>query len=181
MKWSLRLGIHHDAWKCSIMVIIPKPNKPSYSVPGAYHPIQLLECLSKLLEKIVVKHLMFDCSHYHLIPPEQFRGVASALCIDAGLSLMHDIEYALNHNLQASLLTIDVKGFFDSFDPLLYGIPTSNYLLGLLFPLWERDNNPHWFFHFPFPPYSHQCPSGIPMLSHSISRIFSPYSPETCS
>ena len=114
MKWLLRLGIHHDAWKHLIMVIILKPNKPSYSIPGAYHPIQLLECLSKLLEKIVAKRLMFDCSHHHLIPPEQFGGVASASCIDAGLSLTHDIEYTLNRNLQASLLTIDVKGFFDN-------------------------------------------------------------------
>ena len=70
MKWSLHLGIHHDAWKRSIMVIIPKPNKPSYSAPGVYRPIQLLECLGKLLEKIVVKRLMFDCSRYHLISPE---------------------------------------------------------------------------------------------------------------
>ena len=114
MKWLLCLGVHHDAWKRLIMVIIPKPNKPSYSVSGAYCPIQLLECLGKLLEKIVAKRLMFDCSHYHLIPPEQFGGVASASCIDVGLSLTHDIEYALNHNLQASLLTIDVKGFFDN-------------------------------------------------------------------
>ena len=40
--------------------------------------------------------------------------MASASCVDAGLSLTHDIEYALNRNLQASLLTIDVKGFFDN-------------------------------------------------------------------
>ena len=114
LKWSLRLGVHHNDWKKSIMVIIPKPNKPSYSIPGAYRPIQLLECLGKLLEKIVAKRLMFECSRYNLVPPEQFGGVSSASCVDAGLSLTHDIEHALNRKLTASLLTIDVKGFFDN-------------------------------------------------------------------
>ena len=96
------------------MVIIPKPNKPSYSVPKAYRPIQLLECLRKLLEKIVAKRMMFDCSQFNLIPPVQFGGVLGASCVDAGLSIVHDIEGALNRTLTASLLTIDVKGFFDS-------------------------------------------------------------------
>ena len=69
LKWSLRLGVHHSDWKQAVMVIIPKPNKSSYSIPKAYCPIQLLECLGKLLEKIVAKRLMFDCSRYDLIPP----------------------------------------------------------------------------------------------------------------
>ena len=114
LKWSLRLGVHHEDWKKVVMVIIPKSNKPSYSVPKAYRPIQLLECLGKLLEKIVAKRMMFDCSHFNLIPPEQFGGVSGASCVDAGLSIVHDIEGALNRTLTASLLTIDVKGFFDS-------------------------------------------------------------------
>ena len=114
LRWSLRLGIHHDDWKKAIMVVIPKPNKPSYSVPKAYQPIQLLECLGKLLEKIVAKRLMFDCSHFDLIPAEQFGGVSGASCVDTGLSIVHDIKGAINRTLTASLLTIDVKGFFDN-------------------------------------------------------------------
>lgn len=38
----------------------------------------------------------------------------AASCIDAGLSLTHDIESALNRGHTASLLTVDVKGFFDN-------------------------------------------------------------------
>ena len=40
----------------------------------------------------------------------------AASCVDAGLSLTHDIEQALNRGHTASLLTVDVKGFFDNFN-----------------------------------------------------------------
>jgi hypothetical protein len=61
LDWSLKLGIHHDSWKTAITVVIPKPNKKDYMNPRSYRPIQLLECLGKLLEKIVAKRLSFDC------------------------------------------------------------------------------------------------------------------------
>ena len=57
---------------------------------------------------------MFDCAKFSLMPPEQFGGVMAASCTDAGLSLSHDIESALNRGHTASLLTVDVKGFFDN-------------------------------------------------------------------
>ena len=46
----------------------------------------------------------------------------AASCVDAGLSLTHDIEQALNRGHTASLLTVDVKGFFDNINhqQLLY-------------------------------------------------------------
>ena len=114
LNWSLALGIHFPQWKKAITMVIPKPNKPDYSNPHAYRPIQLLECLSKLLEKIVAKRILYDCSRLGLIPPEQFGGVSSASCPDAGLALVHDVHESLNHSLCLSLLTLDVKGFFDS-------------------------------------------------------------------
>ena len=114
VRWSVRLGFHHPDWKTSIMTVLPKPNKPDYASPRAYRPIQLLECLGKLVEKIVARRLMFDCAKFSLLPPEQFGGAMAASCIDAGLSLTHDIESALNRGHTASLLTVDVKGFFDN-------------------------------------------------------------------
>lgn len=114
VRWSIRLGFHHPDWKSAVMVVLPKPHKPDYAAPRAYRPIQLLECLGKLVEKIVARRLMFDCAKHSLMPPEQFGGVMAALCIDAGLSLTHDIESALRRGHTASLLTVDVKGFFDN-------------------------------------------------------------------
>jgi len=114
LKWSLSLGTHHCQWKSAITVVIPKPNKPSYSNPRAYRPIQLLECLGKLLEKIVAKRITFNVGKFELVPFEQFGGRSAASCTDAGLSLVHDVELAWKHGKVASFLAIDIKGFFDN-------------------------------------------------------------------
>ena len=114
MKWSVRLGTHNSRWKCSVIVVLLKPGKPRYDLPKSYRPIQLLECLGKLLEKIVTKCLTFDCGKYEILPPEQFGGRSVSSCIDAGLTLTHDIEHAWKRGFDASVLTIDIKGFFDN-------------------------------------------------------------------
>jgi hypothetical protein len=49
----IRLGHHPSKWKEATVVIIPKPNKPDYSLAKAHRPISLLETLSKLMEKAV--------------------------------------------------------------------------------------------------------------------------------
>ena len=114
LQWSLELGLHHPDWKHSICVVIPKPGKPSYSSPRSFRPIQLIDCLGKLLEKVVAKRISFNCSRLGLIPPEQFGRVSSASAPDAGLVLSHDVTESLNRGLSSSLLTLDVKGYFDS-------------------------------------------------------------------
>ena len=114
LKWSLSLSIHHQQWKSAMTVVIPKPNKPSYSNPRAYRPIQLLDCFGKLLKKIVTKRITFNVGKYELVPFEQFSGRSAASCTDAGLSLVHDIELAWKHGKVASFLAIDIKGFFDN-------------------------------------------------------------------
>jgi hypothetical protein len=46
-------GYHPRCWRQAMTVIIPKPNKPDYSDPKAYQPIALLNCLGKILEKLM--------------------------------------------------------------------------------------------------------------------------------
>ena len=110
----LRAGFHAPQWRSSITVVIPKPGKPSYSSPRAYRPIQLLECLGKILEKIIASRLMFDISKFNLVPHEQFGGRRASSCTDAALSLTHDIQSGWKKGLVSSFLCIDVKGFFDN-------------------------------------------------------------------
>jgi hypothetical protein len=38
-------------------VIIPKPNEPDYSLIKAYRPIALLNCLGKVMEKLMATRL----------------------------------------------------------------------------------------------------------------------------
>ena len=65
----LDFSYHPLLWHQALVVVIPKPNKPDYSSPRAYRPISLLECFSKLLEKIIANRLSFDSIHFPIIPP----------------------------------------------------------------------------------------------------------------
>jgi hypothetical protein len=106
---------HHPAcWKEAKVVAIPKPDKPDYSLPKAHRPISLLETMSKLLEKVVAKRMQHDIVAHELIHTNQFGGRAHSSCLDAGLTLLHDVQSAHRAGLKAGILLFDVRGFFDN-------------------------------------------------------------------
>jgi len=53
----INLGHWPNHFKHSSMVIIPKPNKPAYDNPESFHPIVLLNTISKLIEKVIAERL----------------------------------------------------------------------------------------------------------------------------
>jgi hypothetical protein len=110
----LRLGHHPARWKEAKVVAIPKPDKLDYSPPKAHWPILLLETMSKLLEKAIAKRMQHDIVVHELIHTNQFSGHAHSLCLDAGLTLLHDVQSAHRAGLKARILLFDVRGFFDN-------------------------------------------------------------------
>jgi hypothetical protein len=110
----LLLGHHLVRWKEAKVVAIPKLDKPDYSLPKAHRPILLLETMSKLLEKAVAKRMQHDIVAHELIHTNQFGGRAHSSCLDAGLTLLHDVQSAHRAGLKAGILLFDVRGFFDN-------------------------------------------------------------------
>jgi hypothetical protein len=51
----LSLGYHPKAWRTVAIAVVPKLGKEDYSLPKCYRLVALLECLGKLLEKVVAK------------------------------------------------------------------------------------------------------------------------------
>ncbi|KAG2741478.1 hypothetical protein P692DRAFT_20651939, partial [Suillus brevipes Sb2] len=49
----LEFGHHPSSLKIAVISVVPKPRKADMSDPRSYRPISLLECLSKLLEKVI--------------------------------------------------------------------------------------------------------------------------------
>lgn len=96
------------------MVVIPKSNKTDYSSAKAHRPISLLETMSKLLEKAIAKRVQNEIVAHDLIPSIQFGGRSHSLCLDAGLTLLHDIQAAHAAGLKVGMVLFDVKGFFNS-------------------------------------------------------------------
>jgi ribonuclease HI len=106
-------GYHPTDFCLSITFILRKVNKLDYTKLRAYQPIALLQCLGKVVEK-----LMADCiSHFALtrdiIPPTQFGGAPGCSSIDAALTLCHDTELVWNHRETVLILTFDITGYFD--------------------------------------------------------------------
>jgi hypothetical protein len=110
----IRLGHHPIKWKEATVVVIPKLNKTDYSLAKAHRPIFLLKTMSKLMEKAVAKHFQYDIVKEGLIHTNQFGGRTHLSCLDAGLTLIHDVQVAHAAGLKAGILLFDVKGFFDN-------------------------------------------------------------------
>jgi hypothetical protein len=95
-------------------VVVPKPGKDDYSLPKCYRLIALLECLGKLLEKVVARCLTYDITVLSLIPFTQFGAHPHSSTIDAGLCLMHDVEMAHALRSVCGTLLFDIQGFFNN-------------------------------------------------------------------
>ena len=110
----VRLAYHPPRWKEAKVVVIPKPDKADYSLAKAHRPISLLEAMSKLMEKAVAKRMQHDIVAHKLIPANQFGGRMHSSCLDAGITLIHDVQTAHAAGLKAGILLFDVRGFFDN-------------------------------------------------------------------
>jgi ribonuclease HI len=127
-------GYHPQIWRQSIAIALRKPNKPDYSEPRAYRFIQLLECLGKILEKMMATRLSHYINTHKLVSAMQFGARPGSSTTDASLTFIHDIEAARNHGYPTTALTFDIKGFFDFVNHrrLLHIMKTSGILLEMI-------------------------------------------------
>ena len=104
-------------WHHATIVTINKPGKPDYSVPKAHRPISLLECMGKVLEKIVANRFQRDIEAYQLLSNSQFGSRPQHCTVDAGAVLIHCVQAAHTAGHTAALLMFNISGFFDNIDP----------------------------------------------------------------
>jgi len=109
-----QLGYHPSYWRSSTTVIIPKPGKASYDIPKSYRPIALLNCLGKVLEKIMATRLSWLVENHNLLYKDQLGGRSQRSAPDAVMALVHHVENAKSNGQVASALFMDVKGAFDN-------------------------------------------------------------------
>jgi len=96
------------------MVIIPKPNKPSYDSPKSFCPIVLLNTIGKLIEKVIGKRLHFLIVRNDFIHPSQLGDLKFKSTIDAGVALTHIIHSGWSRNCLTSTLAFNIAQFFPS-------------------------------------------------------------------
>jgi retron-type reverse transcriptase len=92
-------------------VILRKPNKPE-TLARSYRPITLLNCLDKVLEKVVQRRLASLTTD--TIPKQQFGGRNGFSTADALAKMISYAETNQRWNRVTSILAIDIKGAFDN-------------------------------------------------------------------
>ncbi|KAF8678629.1 hypothetical protein AX14_004688 [Amanita brunnescens Koide BX004] len=113
---SIKSSIWPDWFKSSECVIIPKPNKPNYTIPKAYCHISLLNTVGKLLTKIIANRMQFDVAAHGLLHPGQCGGIRKHATIDTGTVLASFITNAKEAGLHSTACTFDISQFFPSLD-----------------------------------------------------------------
>jgi len=112
--FNAAVSLGHHPWRCTTIVPILKPSKIDYQVAKAYRPISLLECYGKLLEKIIMKHILLDMARFNLLPPTQFGSRDYHTASDTVLCMTHTVQTAVKSGHIAALLLFDIQGFFDN-------------------------------------------------------------------
>jgi len=110
----INLGHWPNYFKKLLTVVIPKPNKQSYDHLKSFHPIILLNTLSKLIKKVIGKRLQFHVRANNFIYLSQLGGLKFKSTTDAGIALMHIIHLGWVKNISTSTLAFDIAQFFPS-------------------------------------------------------------------
>jgi hypothetical protein len=108
----MRMRCHPTCWKQELMAVVPKPRKADMSSLKSYCPISLIECLSKVLKKMVATRMQIDIAVHGLLPNNQFGGLHHVGTNDAGLALVHNIETTWNNKQFCAVIAADIAQFF---------------------------------------------------------------------
>jgi ribonuclease HI len=129
----LATGYYPHQWKQARTVVLRKPGKPRYTVPGAYRPIALLCSPAKALDSIVAEYLAFFAESRALLPPTHYGGRAGRSTNDALATLEEKIKIAWRSKQVVAALFLDGKAAFPSVVParLIYNL----HLAGLPLPV----------------------------------------------
>ena len=89
------------------------------------------------MEKAVAKRMQHNIVAHELIPTQQFGGRSHSSCLDAGLTLIHDVQTAHAAGLKVGIVLFDVKGFFNNVNHSRMSAVLENMGFGVDFVRWS--------------------------------------------
>lgn len=105
----LENGTFPETWKAARLVLIRKGDKP-LGDPSSYRPLCLLDCLGKLLEKIIDNRLREFLDTNDGLHDRQFGFRKGRSTIDA----LNTLKNTIKPNQKIGILTLDIKNAFNS-------------------------------------------------------------------
>ena len=112
IRAHIKLGVHPARWKLAQGVIIPKPGKDNYSVPKTYRCISLLNCLGKMVEKVVADLISRHCEATGGFHPGQYGRRTKRSAADAVGVAIAQVQEAWSRGVIAGAVLTDVATAF---------------------------------------------------------------------
>lgn len=113
VQQAIRLGYHPKEWKKGRGILLEKGGKRNLGLVRSYRVISLLNCLGKVVEKLVAEQLALYCEVYSKLHPGQMRARKKRSAIDAVSVLVHTVQESWEEKNLAGALFMDIKGAFD--------------------------------------------------------------------
>ena len=108
---SLTLGDIPSQWKMAYVTPIYKSGKKSD--PQNYRPVSLTSIICKVMEHILVSHIMQHLEEHDILLPSQFGFRTKHSCESQLLIVTDDFAKALNNKLQIDIALLDLSKAFD--------------------------------------------------------------------
>ena len=113
-KASYLLGVMPTEWRKVKVIFLPKPDKPTYSIPKAFRPISLMSFMMKIMEKLLLWRFEDTCMVARPLRDEQ-HGFRKGRSCDSCLTAMYgEIEHALVKKQYAVAVYLDIEGCYDN-------------------------------------------------------------------
>ena len=109
---SLKLGYIPHSWKAAKIIMLHKKGKPPDDFTS-YRPISLLNCISKLLEKLINNKLMYWAETNNILPACQSGFRKSKNCQDQILRLNQGIINGFKNKKKTCVVFFDLEKAFD--------------------------------------------------------------------
>ena len=113
VQQAIRLQYHPWSWKHAKGILLEKPNKRDRTLVKSYRVISLLNCLGKVVEKLVAEKLSQFCEAKGSLHQEQIGGRKHRSAIDEAALMIHKVHKIWENKQTAGALLMDVKGAFD--------------------------------------------------------------------
>lgn len=113
-NYCLKSSFYPPQWKNAITAIIRKHGKGNYSEPGAYRPIALLSCISKIFESVLTRRLAYWAETNKVLAEGHTGGRRQHSTDDAFIMLTTWIKHKWRQGFIVSGLFLDVKSAYPS-------------------------------------------------------------------
>lgn len=106
-------GFFPKSWRDAVIIPILKGDSDP-SDPSSYRPISLISCLSRLLEKIINKRLIWYLEKMKLLDINQLGFRIGKSTLDSITALVSEIQRAFENNKYHITIFLDLEKAFDS-------------------------------------------------------------------